>query len=556
MPPTTYKDYVGRSVSVSKLSAQGVKPHRFERALPLLIFILGYAYLCIFRHYSTLEPDEGIVLQGAGRILSGQIPYRDFFTFYTPGSFYVLAILFRLFGNSFAVARTSLAIIGAICSVITYLLARRVCSRRIAVAAAVLATTAGTAFRFLVLHNLYSTLVCCLCLYATVRFQETRKPWWAFAATSLASLTFLIEQSKGAGLYIGLGFGFLILMRTDGSLLWQKRAVLAAWVGLLWPLAITFMYFGAKHAAGAMVRSWLWPLQHYAQANHVPYGYQNWSDHSREVIFHSGPFLLRIVKVLAVSPGLLVPILPLVAAALLVYWMIELRRKRYPFVEGAYYVLVCAVLSGLLLSVVITRPDILHFMYLAPLWYLVIGWILGPLASRSRVLNWLRVPLSAFLVTTFGLLSIAILFAATGAHHRVETRRGAIITSEKDTVINYVDAHVAPDSELLVYPYLPLYNYLTQTHSPSRYDYLQPGMNTPDQAHEIVSALQSTAAPVLFEPSFAEKIPNSWPGTSLSAIVKDPVSDYIARHYRVCQALVSPEGWRFEFMVKKETFCP
>src|SRR5437762_1859065 len=175
-----------------------------ERILLVLIFASCFAYLCIFRHYSTLEPDEGIVLQGAERILARQIPYRDFFSFYTPGSFYLLAALFRVFGDTFAVARISLAVVGAIGSVVTYVLARRVCSRGVALFAAALATTAGAAFRFLALHNPYSTLGCCLCLYAALRFLETQRRYWLFVVGSLASLTFLIEQSKGAGLYLGL----------------------------------------------------------------------------------------------------------------------------------------------------------------------------------------------------------------------------------------------------------------------------------------------------------------------------------------------------------------
>src|SRR5207253_10580217 len=67
---------------------------------------------------------------------------------------------------------------------------------------------------------------------------------------------------------------------------------------------------------------------------------------------------------------------------------------------------------------------------------------------------------------------------------RIETRRGTIATTAKDSVIEYVQAHVAPGQEMLVYPYLPLYNYLTATRSPSAYDYFQPGMNTNPQADE------------------------------------------------------------------------
>jgi hypothetical protein len=61
---------------------------------------------------------------------------------------------------------------------------------------------------------------------------------------------------------------------------------------------------------------------------------------------------------------------------------------------------------------------------------------------------------------------------------------------------------------------------------------------------------------VLFEPWFSEKFANSWPGTRLGAIANDPVADHIARNYRVCAMLMSASGWRFHYMVEKETSCP
>lgn len=528
-----------------------------ERILPWLVFITCFAYLCVFRRYSTLEPDEGIVLQGAERILNGQLPYRDFFSFYTPGSFYLVAWLFRIFGDSFAVARTSVAVAGAMGSVVTYVLARRVCSRGVSLFAAALATTAGAAFRFLVLHNVYSTLGCCLCLYAAVRWVETQRPHWALTMGSLASLTFLIEQSKGGGIYLGLALGFALLACLDGEVTFTKSAAIAVVAGLVWPFVIAFAYFGARGAAGLMVRSWLWPLQHYTRANHVPYGYQNWSDHTRDLIFHTGPLGVRAIKVLAVLPGLLVPILPLIAIGILAYWILALKRSRgHASLQARYYVLTCSVLLGLLISVLIVRADVLHFMYLAPLWYLIIAWILGSRGARSSLLISSRVPLVAFVAASFGLLSMAVLSSATGAKNRIETHRGTIFTGSTDTALNYAQAHVNPGGNLLVYPYLPLYNYLSQTTNPSRYDFFQPGMNTSNQAQEIINSLQATASPVLFEPQFAETIANSWPGTSLEVFATEPVSDFIARNYHVCQNLTSPEAWRLEFMVRKETVCP
>jgi len=84
-----------------------------DRAIVILIFVLSLGYLWVFRRYTTMEPDEGIILQGAQRILRGEVLYRDFFSFFTPGSYYLLAFLFKLFGSSILVARTALVFFGA-----------------------------------------------------------------------------------------------------------------------------------------------------------------------------------------------------------------------------------------------------------------------------------------------------------------------------------------------------------------------------------------------------------------------------------------------------------
>jgi hypothetical protein len=59
-----------------------------ERLIVLALFLLSLLYLCLFRCFTAMEPDEGILLQGAQRILAGQVLYRDFFSFYTLGSYY------------------------------------------------------------------------------------------------------------------------------------------------------------------------------------------------------------------------------------------------------------------------------------------------------------------------------------------------------------------------------------------------------------------------------------------------------------------------------------
>ena len=529
---------------------------RREHIVPLGLFLFSLVYLSIFRRHCSFEPDEGIVLQGAERILRGQVPYRDFFTFYTPGSFYLVAGIFRVFGDSFITARSSLAFAGAVCSVITFLLARRASSLGIALFAGVLTTIAGCAYRFLVLHNWYSTLMSCLCVYATVRFYESRRVSWAFAAGFFASLAFLTEQSKGAGLIFGLALAWAVIAFVGRISVVNKKSFVAFFAGLTVPFLITFSYFASQNALGSMLQSWLWPLRHYGKANHVPYGWQNWSQDAVTEIFRNGPLWLRAVKVLTVSPGIIVAGLPLAALALLIYWSLRSLPRFADSELASYYVIICSLCAGLLLSIVIARADVIHFMYLAPLWYVVLAWIFAT-RNSGRFWNALRIGFAFYVVAAFGLLAFLLLLNASGAHVRAETRRGMVTLSKDDAVLVYLQNHAAPEQPLLVYPYLPLYNYLTGTFSPARLDYFQSGMNTPEQAGEIISSLQSNPeARVLFEPWFAEAISTSWPETPLAAIASDPVSGYLAKNYRVCKMLISSDSAAFEFMVRKDRMCP
>ncbi len=550
-----------RAGEEEKASSRGlVRPELdpTDRAIAAAVFAVTLAYLWLFRRYTSMEPDEGIVLQGAQRILRGEVLYRDFFSFFTPGSYYFLALLFKVFGSSFLVARTALVFFGGIYSAIAYLLARRVCSRGSALFVAGLVTLTTLPYRFEVLHNWDSTLWACLAVYCAVRWLESPHWKWAFATGSLASLTFLFEQSKGAGLLLGLGAGLVAITLLDRQrTLWKGTQSLGLAMGVAWPFLLTVAYFGAQHSLPLMLADWFWPLQYYSLANHVPYGYQNWSESTLHLLFSSGSLTVRLVTMVAISPCFLVPALPFAAVGLLVYWIVQMSRRREPKTVGAHYVLICAALSGLLLSVVIGRADIIHFMYLLPLFCLLLGWMIDGRDIPGRRFRAVKPFFITYAVIAFLLFATPLLLRALNARNQVQTRRGVVNVPARDTVVEHVQAHVGAGEKILVYPYLPLYYYLTDTFSPTRYEYFQPGMHTPQQAQEILAEVAAARVPVvLFEASFWEKIPTSWPGTPVTAIVRDPVADYIQREYRACKILNSPAKWKFLFMVRKDLACP
>ncbi|NJM40428.1 MAG: glycosyltransferase family 39 protein [Anaerolineae bacterium] len=73
--------------------------------------------------------DEGIIVYGATRILQGELPYRDFWTQYSPGQFYTLAGLFSIFGTTIMVERWWDVTSRALLSISLYLVAAQLSSR-------------------------------------------------------------------------------------------------------------------------------------------------------------------------------------------------------------------------------------------------------------------------------------------------------------------------------------------------------------------------------------------------------------------------------------------
>jgi len=124
-------------------------------------------------------------------------------------------------------------------------------------------------------------------------------------------------------------------------------------------------------------------------------------------------------------------------------------------------------------------------------------------------------------------------------------------------VIEYVQAQVPAREQILVYPYLPLYYYLTDTVSPTRYEYFQPAMHTSQQAQEMLAELAGAACPwSCSSPRSGKRFQRRGRERRWTAIVHDPVADYIQRDYRACKILNSPAEWKFLFMVRQRSGVP
>src|SRR5258708_15647453 len=77
------------------------------RKRPLPYFVLAFCsilYLYPFMRLS-LGIDQGTLLCGAARVTEGQVPFRDFFEVIGPGTFYLLALFYKIFATTWLAAR-------------------------------------------------------------------------------------------------------------------------------------------------------------------------------------------------------------------------------------------------------------------------------------------------------------------------------------------------------------------------------------------------------------------------------------------------------------------
>jgi hypothetical protein len=550
-----------RTSSVAPQSEAITIPERSlsDWSITAVIFLSACAYLSLFYNYSNLFADEGIVLQGAQRILDGQLPHRDFFSMVTPGSYYWIALLFRVFGSSILVARGALVVYGGIFAALTYLVARRACRRSIAALTAYLVTLVCLPAWFMALHNWDSTVTAYLSLYCAVRSIESRSRVWPVATGSLAAITCLFEQSKGAGLIVGIGLGFLLAAMARRQVRFFCGRVGLLTVGLVWPFAATLVYFVSKHALGEVLDQWFWPLRHYAVVNATFYGDIGLGQYSLlENLLTTGWFSM-LLGLLILSEDVVVAALPLFAVGFLLLWIARLWQKETG-PKAEYYLMVSACLAGLLLATLATRrADLVHILFQAPLFLVVLAWLLDGRDFPSHLLASVRPLVVTGVVTSFTVFGMCLLWVPLEAHYVLQTRHGSLRTSGPDPVLDELQAQVRPGGSVFVYPDQALYYYLSGAHNPTRYDWLFPGMYTPAQFEEAFQEVDAAHTPlILFETTFMSRVPLAVSGTPLSVLAaKDLGAEYFLPRYRPCKALTSAlQAASYVFLVAKNVPCP
>jgi hypothetical protein len=170
--------------------------------------VLAYAWS---GHVWVDVVDEGYFLDLADRVQNGALPYRDFATYYTPGIFYLFALVFKLFGTNLLAIRYLMAALRGLSALLLYGLTRRAVPPAWAWLPFVV-IAAGDAWPIEPEpHPSWPALVASLATMECVaRHLETGRVRWLVLAGAGAAMAYLFKQNIGAFAALALA-GYVLL---------------------------------------------------------------------------------------------------------------------------------------------------------------------------------------------------------------------------------------------------------------------------------------------------------------------------------------------------------
>jgi hypothetical protein len=451
--------------------------------------------------------DEGIYLEGGRRVAQGQQPYRDFFVFTGPLTFWIEGTLASWGGLNLAIMRLPAMLDAAFLAWVVYWFISRYTGA---------IYSAGTAIAYLAYESRPRLL--------NVNHR------WDSAALATAAIALALAAHRTGRRRLWLAAGFLGVAAA-----WATPPVLLVTLPLLWwctrrDRGSTFAFLGGgalagiagaaylewNHALGLMLRSMRWAGANYTAANRVPYG---------SVWLGTAALGLQPVGLsftLTTAYTLISAVLPPAALAGWAWYLWRGDHGKNTEIPPLVAAAVALVLSAWPRW---TADALLHTAALS--WFLCALLLYRVSTARSRL--WLG-----------GAVVLAAGFSLAGKSIEAlnylprETRVGIVRTTGDDSeVLAAMERRIQPGDSLFSFPYTASLYYLLNVRNPSRYTFLQPGMMTgEDELHALADLQAAPPRWVVYESYPPQVVLALWPGSDPARIPMAAINFYLREQYR------------------------
>ncbi len=510
----------------------------------------------IFLLYTNL--DEGILLDGAKRILSGQVPLKDFFYFHIPGDIYLFALFFKAFGESYVTAKFVMLFFTLMSDLCILSLVHSFSKEWILPGISSLFYLTIVFPLMSISHDWLSVFFVFLTtwlLFESVEKQDNPflfKPL-LFMAGMFCGFTGLIHESRGIYLLPLSSFYILAGVHQTGDHHFQLkkrlRAVLIFLAGTGIVL-ITFFYFSVYTGSFPYYMNTIkWLLTNYKAFNRYPFLYTQFALIKRSFsvldikdIWHGINVVIIIIAIIFIP-------LIVVTGTILRYMYRMYKRKA---TQQDRILLLLAISYLVLFLSTLYKPEAWRIhdfttpAFLILLFCLI--WLLTAEILKSIQYKKIIPPVYVIIITFTIFLSLYNLksFAdiATRAECNIQTGDNKVkMISDaycKDINELYGVISQAPSGPMFVYHWTPILYFLFDRNNATSFDSYMPLYNTPEQMDQIIKELQANRPLYIVMDSYDINLLD--PSTGLywlfplldrRWLFHDPVHKYIYGHYRV-----------------------
>lgn len=482
-----------------------------------LIFTLcASLYLLPFMRIIFAGTDEGILLCGAERIVHGQVFARDFFEMPGPGTFYLLAAFFKLFGVTFLASRICLFISSLGIALSYYFLTCRICSSYRALPSLLLAATLYGGTWPGISHHTDSTFFALLAIICLILWNDVPRNSLVTAAGLLAGITTCIHQPKGLLLLCSFLVWLWFQRRKTATPLLAAALLIESYFTVV---ALMLTYFWSQEALGSLFyANVVFPRLDYGTVNSISYAFGILKHYWTPWVTAGLPVPIAAVLIF---PFLFVAVLP----ALILLVSVRYKWKSITPEVALYW------LCGWALWIAeIHRKDIEHLVFGSPL--LIILCIYALTQSRRKIAGIALQLLAITAVCLAGFNCFTVLFMGATP---ITTRVGKMAVNGSEPVLRFMNEQIAPGEEVLVYPYSPGYYFLSGTTNPTRYSSLTYNMNTPAQFQDVVSVLDRRHVKwVVWDTTLpSHQMADNFPGSQPKSPDGYIVEPYLESHYNL-----------------------
>jgi hypothetical protein len=483
-----------------------------------IVFLCAFAYLAWLAasRFVFFMNDEGIYLDGALRVLHGQMPYKDFFSIAGPGTYAMVAASFRVFGCTLLAARLPVLWDISTITACLFWLVYKLSDWKTGALAAFLYLPFATLTQTAVVVNHRWDSSAWAILAGTLIVAAAENPPAGFSAGGSA-------KGIGAGIAAGIAAwctppvalaaiaigACLLAYRTT------RRLFVAYAAGVTVAFAAGLLWIASRGALPAMLDSFRWTSANYSGANRtwygaVPGGYPN--------LVHNATAGEAFMTIALLVFFTLPATLPLLSAMWL--W------KR----PSMTVVILLALGVGLVASAY-PRWDLNHLTWVATPFYALAAALIAGCSGRKAAA--LRKAGAVLVLFAAGACLTVTILGRVQETARV-TNMGNIHGRGEDLdVAAMIQARVAPSDSLFVFPYRPLLYFVTRAHNPTQYSFLQPGMFSDRDEMEALREL--TAHPprwILYAHVSPEQLLLLWPSSDPHRLHMPSIEAYLRENYR------------------------